>query len=144
MVLGNFEPKRGELHHAALPDLHESAIFRGEHQRWRMAEVYKSEKPIRSYLAVQHGCEFPRTAFQVSAQGVPSSNRPRKPEVNSLEHLRRCSPIAIQLREHGRMKSVMHGRRNFCRNDSVSLRIYQQDSCCGEIGRASCRERVKI
>ena len=81
---------------------------------------------IQGFLeAIQHGRYFPGTVFRVAAQSIPGGNGLRKPEVDSLEEIWRCSSIAIKLRKHSRMKSVMHRRRNLGRDDPMSLGIDQ-------------------
>jgi len=110
MVFGNFQSEREELHHPGVIDLHEPVKFRGEYQRRRVAEIYKTKMSGGAYFAVEHGRDLTRIVIFVSSQRVSGRDRLRQPEIDLLEETGRRFTAMVEFRKHEGMKRVVDGR----------------------------------
>src|SRR5580704_16596679 len=56
-ICWDLQTERKKLRHTAFV-VHELAMLRREHQRWRMSEIRKAKITARADFAVYHGCVF--------------------------------------------------------------------------------------
>src|SRR5262245_45957478 len=129
MVSRNLQTQGKELHHPIFIQLHELTKFSREHQRRRMAEVYKTEISVRMYFAVKHGRDFTGIVLLAYLKCVASGNRLRQAQVDVFKQLRRRFPVMIKFRKHEGMEGIVHGGGDLRRNKAMSLSVGHQDTC---------------
>src|SRR4051812_43244281 len=108
MIFGNLQTQRQELRHLAFVDVHELAVFRGEHQWRRMPEIYKTEISVWTYFAVQHGRDLARMIFVADSKRVSRADRLRQAQVDVFKKFRRRLSVVVKFGQHEGVKCVMH------------------------------------
>src|ERR1700730_17569830 len=128
MISGDLQTQRQELDHSIFVQLHKFSIFSGEHQRWRVSKIYKSEIAVRMHFAIKHSRDLARIFFTYT-KCVASRDRMRQTQVDVFKELRCRHSVMIEFGEHESMKRIVYRRGNFCCNKSVPLCVHQEDSC---------------